>query len=142
MNTSQVNRALNGVKMFKGTFARDRLPLTKLRPVAYVVNTDRACDPGEHWVAIVLLTNGRGEYFDPFGLPPLHPELIKFLKRTCPKGWVYNRTTVQSPSSKSCGPFCILFIKSRAKKLTYQKFLNKFSNRLSKNETVLKNGVC
>lgn len=141
MNTSQINKALKMIPLCICTFARDQLPKVKKRPIAFVSNTDKACDRGQHWVSIVLLPNGKGEYFDPLGLPPLYPEFITYLKTNCPKGWLYNRTTIQRPDSKSCGPFCILFIKARHKKISYQKFLNKFSSRLSLNEKIIKNGV-
>lgn len=140
MNTSQVNKALKDVPIFKGTFARDKLPTLKQRPLAIVANTDKHDEPGEHWVAIILLPNKKGEYFDPLGLPPLHEEFVKYLKKHCSNGWVYNRTTVQKPSSKVCGPFCIHFIKARYKKIKYQKFLNRFSGNLAKNEQKVRNG--
>lgn len=140
MNTSQVNKALAKVSIFKGTFARDKLPAPRVRPCAFVANTDEYGKPGEHWVAIILLPNGKGEYFDPFGLPPLHKQFIVYLKKHCKKGWVYNRTTLQNPYSKSCGPFCIKFIKARANRIKFQNFLNKYSTNLSNNERKLKNG--
>lgn len=50
-------------------FPADKLPpVQKGRPYTYIVNTDPAGEPGEHWLAI---STGRGEceVFDSYGLP-------------------------------------------------------------------------
>ena len=39
-------------------------------PAAFVCNTDDGDEPGEHWIALYLDADGRGDYFCSYGLPP------------------------------------------------------------------------
>lgn len=54
---------------FRGVFPADQLPpVSKKRVNAYIVNTDPAGEPGEHWLGI--WTNRHTcEVFDSYGLP-------------------------------------------------------------------------
>jgi len=97
MDSNEITREMLGYKNFIGVFPRDKLPLKLKRPCGLVINTDSAQEPGEHWVAIYLLRNGKGEYFDPFGLPPLHKDLTKFMYKQSPKGWLYSNVGIQHP---------------------------------------------
>jgi hypothetical protein len=125
MNTKQVARALRDCPQFRGVFARDQLvPLKK--PFAVVVNTDSGSEPGEHWVAIYAPASGHCEYFDPMGWPPAHPQLLRYLNQLTPK-FVYCCQPVQGIGSDKCGHYCIAFIKARAKRKSYQTFVNSFT---------------
>ena len=53
--------------IFQGVFSADTLPG---RPRLLVCNTDESTKPGQHWIAIHVDTDGRGEYFDSFGRAP------------------------------------------------------------------------
>lgn len=86
MDTSEINKSLKRYSIFRGAFACDQIPKLKTRPVAYIVNTDRAQRSGEHWTAIMLLDNNRGEYFDSFGFPPLVPDVQEYVKTYCTSG--------------------------------------------------------
>jgi hypothetical protein len=133
METQEVNHLLRKVLSFKGTFARDRMPKIGKRPISFVINTDSSSEPGEHWVAIILLANGRGEFFDSFGLPPLHEDFVNYLTNNAPNGWIWNNLALQAATEKSCGLFCIEYIKARAAGLSLVDFL------LSSGEHLLKN---
>ena len=50
-------------RVFQGVFSADTLPR---RPRLLVCNTDESTKPGQHWIAIHVDTDGRGEYFDSF----------------------------------------------------------------------------
>ena len=57
-------------KVYRGSFPCDLLPRSpnKDRPMAYIVNTDPAGQPGQHWIA--LWTQDRVcEVMDSYGLP-------------------------------------------------------------------------
>lgn len=138
MNTLEVEKILRCISFFGGTFPRDIIPQTSSRPVAYVVNTDPQSSAGEHWLGILLLPGGEGEYFDPFGFPPLHPQLNAHLTKNCPQGYEYNSRTIQDPESSSCGLFVIDFIASRSKGQSFQKFLSHYSTDLEENESLLR----
>lgn len=138
MDTKEINSILKGISIFGGTFPRDAIPQTEKRPIAFVVNTDDRKSAGEHWLGIFLLTDGRGEYFDPFGFPPLHQQLNTFLSVNCTNGFIYNSTTLQHPGSSSCGLFVVDYIRSRYKSDTFEQFLNHFSTDLEENEYILR----
>lgn len=123
MKTNELDERLKNIKIFKGTFARDKMPQIKTRPSGFVINTDSSAEPGEHWVAILLLNNGRGEYFDSFGLPPLHKDFIIYLNQQCPEGWIWNNIALQDPDDVTCGNFCEKYIKARSLKKSLPDFL-------------------
>ena len=79
------------------------LPKNTKRPCAIVVNTHPSDKPGEHWVAIYLKTNDKGEYFDSYGLPPLEPRIESFMNESCMNGWKYNAVALQDANSTTCG---------------------------------------
>lgn len=108
-------------------------------PCAYVINTDASDEPGEHWVAILINNNGTGEYFDPFGLPPLHEDFWRFLGSNCPNGWIHSTTPVQGIQSTMCGAFCVLYIKARCKGISYLHILQLFTRNFIINHQIIKN---
>lgn len=136
MDSQQILSEFKNEKRFIGVFPRNNLPSNLSSSAnALIINTDSSSEPGEHWVAIYI-ENKKGEYFDSFGLPPLHTDFIKFLNNQC-DSWIYNSCTIQHYKSKSCGKFCINFIKTRLKGDSYSKFISKFSVNLKKNEELL-----
>ena len=68
--------------VFKGGYARNRLPRLLNVPSALVGNTDPDHRMGQHWVAIYIDTNSRGEYYDPTGRPPFLKGLREFHEET------------------------------------------------------------
>jgi hypothetical protein len=112
MNTLEINDYLRGYINFRGTFPRDLLPTYLSKFCGVVINTDKACDPGEHWVAIYM-NKKTAEYFDSFGLPPMHKDIIEFLDRISPNGWQHNSITYQSLYTDTCGNYCVYFLASR-----------------------------
>jgi hypothetical protein len=112
MNTIEINAYLRRYKNFRGTFPRDWLPGNLPAHSGVVINTDKACDPGEHWVA-VYMNKDKAEYFDSFGLPPMHEEIIQFLDKISPDGWQHNSITYQSLYTDTCGNYSVYFLASR-----------------------------
>lgn len=129
MDTLTINRSLEHLDCFVGTFSRDNLPEIQKKPAALVVNTDDSSRPGEHWVAIFIPVKGPTEYFDSYGLPPLHPEMFDFLARNSPGGWIFSDVTLQSVDSSTCGHYCIFYLLSRCheipQKILFQLFTTK-----------------
>lgn len=115
-------------KWFKGCFAADKLPKRFKKPALFVVNTQEARFSGEHWVTIYVGEDGKCEFFDSLGSPPLVPDHINFIKTHCTKTCVYNNKPVQGPFSSNCGKFAssYLLFKSRRKSMLY--FLKLFSS--------------
>jgi hypothetical protein len=112
MNTAQITHLLQANPftrdVFLGVYPRDRLPrsVDKNRPRAYVCNTAPHQEEGEHWVAIYIDEHGCGEYFDSYGLPPLHPSFVNFLNKQS-INWTYNDKQLQGLTTSVCGHFCI-----------------------------------
>jgi len=136
MNTNQINEYLKNFHCFLGTFPEDKIFMKiEKKPAAMVVNTDPSSKPGTHWVAIFLNDDGTGEYFDPFGFPPLTERVINFINTNSPNGWDFNKITFQTPVlSKTCGIYCILFIKDRCRNISFRKFVSKFSRNVFLND--------
>ena len=127
MDTSTVNALLKNTRCYLGTYARDMLPSKIYRPGALIANTDPARLPGEHWVAMVFHSDGTGEYFDPYGLPPLHDEFITYMNYHCPLGWAYNPITLQCLSCVTCGHYCVLYVKFICNGKTYCDYISLFT---------------
>ncbi len=134
MNTLQINTFLSKYSCFLGTFSRDFLPrkYIRKRPCALIVNTDESTKPGEHWISLFLTKSNKAEYFDSFGFYPLHKEIYKFLEINRIKTLVYNTEQLQDYSSKTCGAYCVLFVKFRCLNLSFCDVINLFStNRIN-----------
>ena len=116
MNTKEIDTTLKtypGTQhVFKGVYARNRLPRHLNVPSALVGNTDPDNLPGTHWVAIYIDANGRGEYYDPIGRPPFLEAYVNFMDKHC-ISWTHNTTRVQEEGSTVCGHHCIFYIVHR-----------------------------
>lgn len=103
MDTGQLRAVLSQSlgNSFAGVYPRDLIP-HQLRPYekAIVVNTDPHDRPGMHWVCLYLNTPII-EYFDSYGLPPLHHEIRDFIARHAQQ-WDYNRNRYQDYSTDVC----------------------------------------
>ncbi|MDI9312035.1 MAG: Ulp1 family isopeptidase [Limnohabitans sp.] len=141
MYNYEIEDEFSTCKHFGGVFSRDNLPIINKKPVGLIVNTDKKYESGEHWVAISLLNNGKGEYFDSFGLRPLHKEFVNFLNTNCKNGWIYNPVVLQHPLSKSCGLYSIAFLKCRFNNIPFYEFINYFTVDQKKNEHILKENL-
>ena len=145
MNTSQINSLLRNCKGYIGAFARDLIPTVIIKktkkPTLLIVNTDPSHKPGEHWITIYLDSKGSGEYFDSYGLPPLHTEIINFLNKMCPLGYGFNPVTLQCTTCITCGHYCVLFVMLRSLGYSYCDYISLFTNNTLKNENVIRKFV-
>lgn len=138
MNTKEITERLSHLECFAGTYAVDKLPYNvPKKPAAFVINTDPSTLPGQHWVAAIVLPNGKCEYFDSFGFPPLNGEIYDFLTQYAPNGLSYNSRTLQSATSETCGKYCILFIKMRCNGHSFCDFITQFSKRTVENDQLI-----
>ena len=104
--------------------SRDLLPKTKPSNVrAYIINTDSSNQPGEHWIGLYYYENSKeAYYFDSYGLPPYHEEILEFLKKTSNK-WTFNNQQVQDWFSETCGLYCVFTLDALAKGYDIQQYL-------------------
>lgn len=138
MNTLQIEEILRKHQItrscFIGCFAADEISSDKFLnkmikyPFSFIVNTDVASMPGEHWVAFYIRSPNIVEYFDSLaGIPNNHMGqfLGKFNKI------IKNEYNLQNPFTNVCGQFCIYFIIKRCSGQHFKhiiKFLYKMKN--------------
>jgi hypothetical protein len=83
MNTLEIDTLLkkhpHSRPVSKGVYARNRLPRLLSVPSVLVGNTDPDHRMGQHWVAIYIDTNSKGEYYDPTGGPPFLRAYVNFI---------------------------------------------------------------
>lgn len=126
MKTKQLHLALttnpHTYSVYGGIYPRDKLPkhISKTRPVAFIANTHKHDQPGEHWVAFYFGKDGRAVYFDSYGEPPRYPEFITFLINNSAT-YVYNIERIQG-FDKTCGIYCLFFLYNMTKRLAANMF--------------------
>ena len=125
LNDPQLRRVFQGVYFYPA----DKLPPSPPQTVraAYIVNTDPAGEPGQHWLGMWTEQN-KFEIFDSYGLP-LHvyknPELHQWWSQ-----WKYltrSDITLQAMDSQTCGHYALFFLKTRAQGQSYKDFLGRRS---------------
>lgn len=95
---------------FGGVFALDELPASKGRYNAFIVNTEGKNLPGSHWLAMFFdEKQNKCYYFDSYGFPPLHREIMQFLKKNAGEIY-YNQTRYQQTGASTCGLYCLYFL--------------------------------
>ena len=119
--------------IFRGVVPKDGLPTTiDALLVAFVCNTDDGDEPGEHWIALYLDADGRGDYFCSYGLPPRHVAFRTFMNEHCSE-WTHN-TVLQRPLSNVCAQYCVAFVLFRCNGFPMRTVFNIFGNDLVAND--------
>ncbi|XP_077170425.1 uncharacterized protein LOC143825879 [Paroedura picta] len=129
-------------KTFSGVFPSDWLPKQRLhrRPAGLVVNTHPHNVPGEHWLAIYLEKDGRGEFFDSYGHPPNSPlfpkTIVRFLRKNASET-VFQPRQLQASDSVVCGYHCIFFLQLRSKGLSFEQIQELYCDDLAQNDLMV-----
>ena len=98
--------AKNNAISFHAVYVDGRqIPSKPFQP-NFVCNTDDGDDLGEHWIALYLDADGRGDYFCSYGLPPRHAAFRTFMNKHCSE-WTHNSKRLQSLLSNVCGQYCV-----------------------------------
>lgn len=141
MNTQQLLEHLQSDPATRlivlGVFPRNKLPRVVCHPSGLICNTDPASRPGEHWICLFIDHNGVGEYFDSFGLPPLHRVFVKYLNKHC-VSWTHNSQTLQDMNAETCGLYCLYYLKMRCRGVTRERLLRIFSHDYAANDRLIK----
>ena len=114
-------------EQFRGVYASNTLPffLRHGQTHAIVVNLDKSSQPGSHWCAIFILSNGFCVYFDPLGFPPFIPSIMTFLENNsihCQ----WNAMNIQSLTSYTCGFYVIFFLRKMVRGMSLREFQGYF----------------
>lgn len=114
-------------------FPADKIPYQWTKPCAFVVNVDGSSQPGSHWVAIFADSDGKGIFFDSYGLPPAVSHHIDRLRRNC-NVYEWNIQRMQSIDSDVCGHYCIAFLYYMSTGHSLNDFCTIFSNNTRTND--------
>lgn len=115
--------------LFKGVYSSDVFANLKIDDGICVVNSDVSSQPGQHWICIYINKNTI-ELFDSSG-KILFPKsyLQTFLNNNKNKEVKFNNQSIQNPDSDLCGQYCCLFALYKAKKKSFESFLNLFDKQ-------------
>ena len=113
---------------FQGVFPLDQLPKSiRHHPCFIVINTQSHNLPGEHWLAVYISIEKRGEIFDSLALP-VSNYLRRWMNSHALKGWISSQKVLQDWKSNSCGAFVIYYVLHRLNRkempFTYCKTMN------------------
>ena len=126
--------------IYRGIYACDQLPDVALRPSVIVVNTDRASQPGRHWICMFFDVDGHGEFFDSFGVPP-NRMFERYMDSHC-ISWTFNRKQMQSLVSRFCGHYCIWFCIMKFRKITLYELERVMSRDTGLNDFLVHRFAC
>jgi hypothetical protein len=144
MNTIQIQEVLTNdqfsQKYFKNVLAIDELPKTnkKIKNSAYIINTDKKTEKGEHWLSVFYDDQSNCQFFDSLGMGPEIYNLDSFIIKTS-KAAFTNKYAVQSIFSEYCGYYAILFVMIRSRNVSFRKFLEYFDKDTFKNDLKIEN---
>lgn len=129
--TQRLERHPTARRIFRGVYARDELPtrVNLHQRQAFIINTDKAGEPGQHWVAIYFPGHGKpAEYFDSFGLRPLYREIEDFIFKHYTR-CLYNQSSLQDVESAVCGLYCMYFVIRKSRGVRLENVLSIFDPR-------------
>ena len=107
-------------KHFVGIYARDeKWDVPDHLPGCFVINSDFKGGRGEHWVAVYIDRDGLAEYFDSYGSGPLEP-IYQRLLSLGHDVIRFNTHMLQGPGSRSCGLYCVYFLRLRSYGISMQ----------------------
>lgn len=123
-----LNRHTN--RFYRGCFPSNKIPPPKMPfPNSFIINTEPAKSEGAHWIALFVPRSKICYYFCSYALPPTGG--ISDYLRTNFDQIHRNQRAFQSPNSKNCGKYCILFCYFMSFGWSFEhflKFLSKFEN--------------
>lgn len=139
MNTRQLQCAIQCTPCMKrtvlGVFPSDQLPsIPHQRPIGLIVNTDPACAPGRHWIALFIDSDDNIEYFDSYGKPPNDLSVFIAIYVSRFPHIKVNKKRLQSSMTAVCGQYCLYYLLCRCNGLTMQQTLNIFDSNLLTND--------
>jgi hypothetical protein len=137
MNAKVIGQLLRNKVNFQGVFSADTLPIN---PHLLVCNTDPSTKPGDHWIAIHVDNNGRGEYFDSFGRAP-NEHFSRYMDAHCVR-WTFNTKQLQSVVSAFCGFYVVVYCKFKSSRLDMSKITSMFTNDTGFNDMLVHRLIC
>lgn len=124
---------------YVGCFPSDKIPKITINfPHCFCVNTSRADEEGEHWIAIYVQSPNYVEYFDSFGeWPPKSDDIFTYLQQF--PNIKFNKLPLQSERSSVCGKHVIYFLHMRCKEMTFEWIIDHFIMAKTKPDILVSN---
>jgi len=114
-DSRQLNSALkhnpSTSRYFLGCFPSDRIRQSNVYPYCMIVNTDDSKSPGQHWVAMNVISPTSLEYFDSLGVWPAAGNIHQFLSNF--ENVSHITKPFQSIYSGCCGKYAVYFLLRR-----------------------------
>ena len=123
-------------KFFRGVYPRDKFcqlpPLilnnNRYAQSHYICNLDESGLPGSHWVVVDFQRNtGKIYYFDPYGLPPIHDDVLTKLTNDC-SSLSWNTHQLQAINTTVCGQYCTIYCLLKSRGFSSNDIINKFAS--------------
>ena len=112
---------------FLGVYPCDAHPKIPKKNFSIIFNTGKKDSDGEHFIAISV-SNKKAFYFDPFGERPANADIIKFLS-SLERTFTWNKIKIQHEVSSFCGFYCLAYLVSLKRRISFSRFKNLFSIR-------------
>ena len=98
-----------------GVIAADTIPTTISHFFCvFIANTDVHAKSGQHWCAFNISENGKVEFFDSYGKPPIfYNNLFARWLIEHSQSFEYNSKRLQSDTSNVCGLYCLHVLRQR-----------------------------
>ena len=138
MNTIQIDKKLDKIEGFLGTFPFDQVPITHRKKFSLVINTSSSHEPGDHWLALVYKDNifyfldSYGRNFTDLTFSEEFRLAIK--KYTGKKKCKYNKKLLQQLTSNTCAGYAIYFVIMMSDDVSLKNALKPFNNNLKYND--------
>ena len=138
LGTNEIRGTLKHHPSFAGCFPADKIPRVKSFPTAFIVNTEKSGEEGEHWVAFYM-EEDHCLYFDSFGVEVLEHSILSYLSNYY-NSVIFSKIPVQDFSSVACGYFFIAFLVHVTCVNSYLHFLSQFNfDKLKSNDVICYN---
>ena len=142
MLESELNKHLEKVENYIGSFARNELHQIKIKtiPTFLVINWDTRQSHGTHWIALAVYQN---EIYICDSLGGINPsstlpiELIDYLNILTNHRQIFMTKQLQSINSEFCGQYCVLFIKQMSENNSFCQFLSMFTRDKHRNDSIV-----
>ena len=122
-------------KYFLGVFAVNKLPKRVPYPCCIIANTQPSTHPGEHWVAIYIDEQNRGNYFCSYGKTP-PPIIEQWIKKNTEEYELMSKR-IQGSFSTTCGQYCLFYLHFRCCNVTHVTIASLFSSELRENDLIV-----
>ena len=127
-------------RQYGAVCAANELPsIVYRRPSIFIVNTDPAPEPGQHWICMYV-GDTDSEFFDPMADPP-QEEFRNFLTSNSESGYLLNTRQLQAFESDTCGHFSLYFAFYRARNIPMEYIVQSFTPDYAYNDWLVRQFV-